>query len=460
MASRPILLRLLLVTLAAACGSAEAAPPNSWRTGPSLLGARHGAVIATLGDGRVLVVGGRHVTHRYETPATPTSEIYDPWVRRWTSADSLRRLTHHSIAMTALTDGGALAVGKGDGRELPYGATGAARFDPSSNTWTPVAPPPDASDYLGNGLVQIPNGRVLLVVDGARDRVPVYSIYDVASDTWTPAARTSGASKPLVPLSDGRVVGLGGVPGVFYPATGAWSQIAPPPSGRGPILAGASLATDEVVAVREGHLSVYDPARDLWSATTLAAGFDTSVLVTLRDGRVFATDGARAWVFDPQSRRLYRTFSPPRVRGYAAVTSLGDGRVLLAGGIEACDGSVDECQIVGSRSVADVQLFQPPPPRPTVSRVAVTSSNRVRILEFDLDERATVSLALARRARGRWRAARSYRARMLDAGRKRIRLDLRAQPSGRYRITISSRDLFDRVGRLVRIEFRLATPTA
>ena len=89
-----------------------------------------------LRDGTVLAVG----TYEGDSDPTPDAHRYDPVAGTWTDAHGLAQFGY---ALVAMPDGGALAVGGGDGGEL-WGGTGALtsrvhRFDPATGTWIEVA---------------------------------------------------------------------------------------------------------------------------------------------------------------------------------------------------------------------------------------------------------------------------------------------------------------------------------
>jgi N-acetylneuraminic acid mutarotase len=192
-----------------------------------------------------------------------------------------------------------------------------------SRGWVPTA---SLSVARGNHeAVLLDNGKVL-VAGGFVNNTAVASteLYDPATGTWSPAApmRTARAGFVMVKLANGQVLAAGG-----YRADGQ------------------STATAET----------YDPATNTWTntANTMGAARGDASIALLGDGRALVAGGMTtnptdpnldvyldsAEVYDP-SRRLWsgkKTFGGAGRNGGAAVT-LGDGRVLYAGGVDGGSG--------------------------------------------------------------------------------------------------------------------------
>ena len=162
----------------------------------------------------------------------------------------------------------------------------------------------------------------------------------------------------VVALADGRVLIAGGLfiagiePGVaeiYDPRTGAVSRlIGDAPSGTGP---GLFLPDGRVFAISQDrhntyltHVYLMDPA-SLTSREVSVTGFrglstygSEPGLALLHDGRVLIVaedpgDGpSRAFLFDPSSEATLETGSLSMPRSHGAITTLNDGRVLVAGG--------------------------------------------------------------------------------------------------------------------------------
>jgi hypothetical protein len=161
------------------------------------------------------------------------------------------------------------------------------------------------------------------------------------------------AQPALVPLLDGRVLvigddGNGGGTGtralVYDPATGVSEPTGPLVSGDSLGVGAAVRLTDgKVLAIGNAVAQVFDPAT---MSFTLVGPMVTpradGKLALLRDGRVLMAGGtpptdpnttlATAELFDPATGTFSATGSMATTRSRHSMTTLADGRVLVAGG--------------------------------------------------------------------------------------------------------------------------------
>ncbi|HYM50786.1 MAG TPA: hypothetical protein VET65_09485 [Candidatus Limnocylindrales bacterium] len=160
---------------------------------------------------------------------------------------------------------------------------------------------------------------------------------------WHPIGAVPGTAGvwALVPLSGGRVLALGAPGGnaMFDPGRMQWSRVASMPPGL--VEASATRLPDgRVFVVGAGEASFYLPAQDRWQATTPPPTIrQRQAAALLGDGRVLLVGGviegaatATTEIFDP-ARASWRRAAPlalPRIAPTA--TPLPDGRVLLTGG--------------------------------------------------------------------------------------------------------------------------------
>lgn len=206
--------------------------------------------------------------------------------------------------------------------------------------------------------------------------------------TWIEAAGLSAirGTTTAVVLDDGRVLAAGGGVGaialaaaeIYDPTTQAWQVVAPPAGARrghqavvlddGRVLVAGGLAEGIPLATVE----IYDPAADAWSSVaSMSVPRLGHSLTVLDDGRVLAaggsaleSDGAAAGgqtlrteasteIFDPATS----TWSPGGAMGTArfehTATLLGDGRVLMVGGL----GPTGEGDAVGA--LASTEIYDP-----------------------------------------------------------------------------------------------------
>ena len=140
---------------------------------------RGGHIAARLGDGRVLVAGGRKLVIDDEGSRkitfVGTTEIYDPVSDTWTQTADMSgpRWAHTGIA---LTDGTVMVVG-GENDEGKIAT--AEVYDPASDTWTEVSRMADGRS--GHSMELLPDGR-LMVAGGSG---PTVEVYDFDTGTWS-----------------------------------------------------------------------------------------------------------------------------------------------------------------------------------------------------------------------------------------------------------------------------------
>lgn len=235
---------------------------GSWSATGAMRYARVAAPVATLDDGRVLVVGSRPRggTWNFTEPAVDartyrTAEVYDPTSGRWSLTGELPAVDWSPLAkfgpypitltevtdpgaLVALADGGALLVGQVTTWSIwPLEMDGTVirtlRFDPETGTWAAVDEGMywigyDDDDHAvvtetivdgrsrnGAAVARLDDGHVLVAggyeLVGDRSTSAV-DLYDPAADRWTtlpelPQPRADGT--PVV-LGDGSVLLIGG----------------------------------------------------------------------------------------------------------------------------------------------------------------------------------------------------------------------------------------------------------
>ncbi len=243
--------------------------------------------LTRLADGRVLVAGG--TVPGSSLDAVRTCEVYNPVTMRWSSTGSMRWGRRYHIA-ERLANGRVLVAG-GISQQV-------AEDDP-------------ATPWLDD---EYAFGRFFL------GRMQTAETYDPATGRWYAAAdmRIAHSGAASAALDDGRVLVYGGY--TDGPRTSHW-------------------------AVSE----TYDPATNAWrmgANPAFAEEFaSTEPLTKLADGRVVTLNGVFSWVstrpeywqgpsvFDPRTNAWRPFRAPARARLEARATLLGDGRLLVAGGL-------------------------------------------------------------------------------------------------------------------------------
>ncbi len=295
--------------------SSEIFDPSSdtWSTGPNMSVARAGAVAVTLADGDVFIAGG----YTGLTNFTNTAEVYGP-VTGFTPVSNTMSSPRYQAAATLLPDGDVLVAGGGDA----FGLSELARadvYDPATNAFLtgPAAPPSMGTARQSEMMTTLADGKVL-VAGGTDNGVPVASgeVYDPATNSWTAVSNS---------MSDPRANG----------------GIAPLPDGDALVAGGESSSTPlTTVATTD----LYDPATNAFTAgPAMSTPREDFGMVALPDGSVLAAGGSSdtggplvltgdTEIFDPASGAWSEVGAMPVAATGFATVALGNGQVLEAGG--------------------------------------------------------------------------------------------------------------------------------
>lgn len=239
----------------------------------------------------------------------------------------------------------------GDGSVLAAGggvgaiALGATEvFDAEARTWRQVAPM--AEPRRGHQAVVLGNGHVL-VAGGLAEGVPLASaeIYDPGADTWSQVAPMSvpRLGHSLTLLSDGRVLAAGGTARESDGAAGGGQTI-------------RTVATSEI----------FDPATNTWSDTAemTHARFEHTATL-LGDGRVLMVGGLGSSeaaeqdiplrsteIYDPAADAFVTSTDLAEGRANHAAALLNENAVIVTGGVsgEQGDLSVASAEVFDSRA--------------------------------------------------------------------------------------------------------------
>ena len=185
--------------------------------------ARADAAIVALGDGRVLVAGGYDGERRLAS-----ADVFDPATEGFVTAGAMG-LARSGAAAVALQDGRILVAGGAVGAGRETRPTAAAElFDPKTMLFSRTGVM--AEPRYKHAAVALGDGRVL-VIAGSDERdyagkKATLEIFDPARGAFRPAGRLQSARFKLgdavVPLPDGRVLIAGGAPRpeLYDPRTG------------------------------------------------------------------------------------------------------------------------------------------------------------------------------------------------------------------------------------------------
>jgi uncharacterized repeat protein (TIGR01451 family) len=325
-----------------------------------------------LPNGKVLIAGGWF-------PTSSAAAIYDPGTGTFaiTGNMTIPRFAHTA---TRLPSGKVLIAG-GSTLTPPYldpmPVTLAELYDPTTGTFTATGSMNDAR--WRHTATLLPNGKVL-ITGGGWGAGPGYAgrinlsaeLYDPASGTFS---RTGNMSitrwqHAAALLTNGKVLITGGVfltwPADLYdPATGTFAATnAEPPINQHTatvlpdgevLLVGATSVFDATPAAQ-----VYDPASDAFGTISGPTGAGANHSATLLpNGKVLLVSGAGsngASLYDPVSKSFIFLSGPPQPPTfffygplyYNTGTLLQNGRVLIAGGFDTFNLSVNFASLYGT----------------------------------------------------------------------------------------------------------------
>jgi len=294
---------------------------NSWSAGPAPATPRELHTTTLLGDGRVLIAGGRGA----DGTALDSVELYDPATNAWSALLGTLGAARFGHTATVITGGRVLVAG---GTGASGGALATAElFDPGTRTWSAAPPMLDARS--GHRAVPLDAKRVLVVggalPTGEGDDAAALAyceVYDVDGGTWsaTGTLATPRKGHQATPLGKGRVLVTGGdavtapdgtydphslaTAELFDPAAGTWSPAAPMPGGRSGhrglltrsgivLVLGGTGGPEHTAGFR--YVAAYDPVGDRWTTRAgMRTGRSAFAIAELADTRVLVAGGTAA----------------------------------------------------------------------------------------------------------------------------------------------------------------------
>ncbi|PNG58871.1 MULTISPECIES: kelch repeat-containing protein [unclassified Variovorax] len=354
------------ITASNSAGSAQAqvriivTGRGSWTPTDAIPIARHYFAMTLLPNGKALAVGGFT-----GSGVTNSVVIYDPATGNWTAAAPMLSARSDPSA-TVLLDGRVLVVG-GDAPGIVSLAS-AEIYDPDANTWTATGSMAEAR--VRHSATLLPNGK-LLVIGGYR-QTPALSfsqtaeLYDPATGTWTPMAtpmsfqRAQHAAQLLPGGND--VLLIGGVSGSgfvtsaeLFPVndSGSTTPVAGAVPG-GNVYTSVQLPDGSVLATADGSNTAlrFRPATSSWTTSSLNGSSTRTLptMTTLADGRVLLAGGTgsggvrlnTAEIYNPEANVWTTAAAMSTGRSAASAVLLNDGSVLTVGGFDA--GEIDAAE--------------------------------------------------------------------------------------------------------------------
>lgn len=332
--------------------------------------ARFSHTATLLLNGKVLVAGGMERNGVW----LDSAELYDPAKGRFSPIGKMNARRAGATA-TLLPNGKVLIAGGTDGSGKNLAS--AELYDPDTNTFSPTGslsfPRGDAiATLLKNGKVLIAGGDA----SGDDDQLASAEIYDPLTGLFLPTGSMHSPRSyfTAIRLKDGKVLVAGGLSGGQFPfhKVEATAEVYDPLTGRFTLTGemsvprykqGAALLPDGKVMIAGG--SNEDGRQHKYSSTEI---FDPQMnafqpgprmkfvryklpsgVTTLSDGRVLVAGGAELpEIYDP-ARGVFVSLNDEPLDGFlfSTATLLSDGRVLMVDGYgqHPTDGAVNHAML-------------------------------------------------------------------------------------------------------------------
>lgn len=267
---------------------------------------------------------------------------------------------YHGSTSITLASGKVLVYGNSD----LQGTNVADLYSPTTNSFarvgdTTVGRQDSPGVILANGKVLVAGGSAY--VSNQWTSVAAAELYDPATETWTATGSMNTARRGffMVRLANGKVLVGGGTSSngdlksaeTYDPATGIFTTVPDMPTTRADVHA-ALLPNGNVLVIGgyssgNGHLAtavIFDTATNSWS--TVSSQMQTAhdygaAVVTLNDGRIFIAGGwsqshgiAQTELFDPTTNTFSAGPDLSVLRADLTAHVLADGKVVLIGGAD------------------------------------------------------------------------------------------------------------------------------
>ena len=324
---------------------------GSWATLNAVPLARHYFAMVRLPSGKVLVIGGFA-----SGSITSSVVIYDPATESWSPAASML-YERSDPSATVLPDGRVLVAG-GDTNGNTTLAT-AEIYDPAANTWTATASMAEARTRQTATLLL--SGKVLVIGGYDRSGSLTFSqtaeMYDPAMGTWTAMATQLAGPRgqhaaQLLPGGNA-VLLIGGVSRTgfvitaeLFPVNGSGSTtVLPGTVPNGNVYTSVLLDDGSVLAMSDGSNTAlrFHPDTSSWTTSIFSRTRSLPTMTTLADGRVLLAGGTggggvrltTAEIYNPDANVW--TMAAPMFTGRSAASAvlLNDGSVLEVGGFNS-----------------------------------------------------------------------------------------------------------------------------
>lgn len=318
-----MLLSLAALGLAFASPSPSAAATiGAYLEETSQLESGHGYGTATaLLDGKVLVAGGQRTLSYFQREDNKKAEIFDPTTGKFTPVLGEMTEGRYMAAASLLGDGTVLIAGGRLGPTFFDASDTAEIYDPSSGEFSATsalgvprtgafaAPLPDGTALVGGGACAncIEKGAEAAHIWATTE------IYDPSTGEFTPGPPMLSPRRGAVaaPLPDGRVIVVGGINGngevptteIYDPSTGTFEP-GPPFPGHAGYVSSAAVLTNGRVAVFANVTWEYDATRETFIYVGLWGEPYEHAAAPLPEGRVLLT-GISAPIPDEREKKAW-----------------------------------------------------------------------------------------------------------------------------------------------------------
>jgi Galactose oxidase, central domain len=283
--------------------------------------ARASHTATLLANGQVLITGGTN-----STGTLATAELFNPATGTFTRTGSMltARVGHTA---TLLGNGKVLVAGGGTAK--------AELFNPSTGVFTPTKNMTAAR--MGHTATRLNNGAVLLAGGTDSSGSAVGDLFHPATSTFTPTA--TGGTQALwlaaALLQDGRVLLAGGDLTVLLSGGSTRCCLSGPDS----IALGVLFVSSDESFFAAGDMATsraFHTATRLGNGDVLIAGGATVHSVAqITSVKTSVTPLASAELFNPTTGTFTNTVNMTTARSWHTATLLGNGKVLVVGGVDA-----------------------------------------------------------------------------------------------------------------------------
>jgi hypothetical protein len=332
--------------------------------------ARFSHTATLLLNGKVLIAGGMERNGVW----LDSAELYDPAKGRFSLIGKMN-VRRAGATATLLPNGKVLIAGGTDGSGKNLAS--AELYDPDTNTFSPTG---SLSSPRGDAIaILLKNGKVLIAggnAAGDDDQLASAEIYDPLTGFFLPTGSMHSPRSyfTAVRLKDGKVLVAGGLSGGQFPfhKVEATAEVYDPLIGRFTLTGqmsvprykqGAALLPDGKVMIAGGSnedgrqykyssTEIFDPQMNAFQPGPRMKFLRyklPSGVTTLSDGRVLVAGGAELpEIYDP-ARGVFVSLNDEPLDGFlfSTATLLSDGRVLMVDGYghHPTDGAVNHAML-------------------------------------------------------------------------------------------------------------------